>query len=140
MKKATVAVGNRRLLKLAAFLRTVPRERFNYAEFVGWDWQGAQDLSCGTKGCALGWAATMPEFRRLGLHLAKGTGSPTITGRDNPWLAAEKLFGIERYEAYELFSPSYDFVKDIDENYATPKYVARKLEQFVKARVNDSEG
>src|SRR6266850_3102712 len=118
-----MAVGNKRLLKLAAFLRTVPRKRFDYTEFVGWDWKGAQDLSCGTKGCALGWAATMPEFRRLGLHLAKGTGFPTLAQRDDPWLAAERLFGIERYEAYELFSPSFDFAKDFDENNATPKYV-----------------
>lgn len=132
--KTTKAVGNRRLLKLAAFLRTVPTQKFNYAEFVGWDWQGAQDLSCGTQACALGWAATMPEFRRLGLHLKKGSGFPTTTGRDDPWDAAVKLFGIERFEAYELFSPSYDYANGFDENYATPKYVARKIERFVKAR------
>ena len=135
MKRATVEVGNKRLLKLAAFLQTVPRERFDYNTFVGDDWKGAQNLSCGTQACALGWAATMPTFRRLGLYL-KQTGYPALKGdtRSDAFEAAAKLFGISISDAYALFSPMYNWDTGIDEGSATPKYVARKIRNFVKDR------
>lgn len=46
-------VSNNRLLKLAAFLDTVPPERFKYDTWAGEDWKGKPDLSCGTTACAL---------------------------------------------------------------------------------------
>ena len=128
MKKASEAIGNRRLLKLAAFLRTVPRSRFDYSVFVGGDWAGAQDLSCGTQACALGWAATMPTFRRLGLYLNRAF-RPVLKGLRDPWRSAERLFSLDREEAITLFAPD-----DLSEDYATPKYVASKLERFVASR------
>lgn len=127
MKKASMTVGNRRLLKLAAFLRTLPRERFDYTSWVGNGWEGAQDLSCGTTGCALGWAATMPAFRRLGLHL--GPDAAPRLGRKMPMESARLLFGLSG-EEYSLFVPENSM-----ENAATPKYVARKIERFVKQRM-----
>lgn len=51
-----------RLLRLAAFLDTLPPERFDYRTWVGKDWQGKADLSCGTTACALGWAMTLPDM------------------------------------------------------------------------------
>jgi hypothetical protein len=127
MKQVTVAEGNRRLLKLAAFLRTLPRRRFNYGHWVGDDWAGAQDLSCGTTACALGWAATMPTFRRLGLSLTP-VGEPGLKGvAGGAFDAAAQLFGLHG-EQYSLFAPDYE------EEDATPKQVARKIEQFVAAR------
>lgn len=129
------AIGNRRLLKLAEFLRTVPRRRFNYMVWVGLDWKGAADLSCGTTACALGWATTMPYFRRLGLRLLRGENDVVArvglaSDPDNwqPMEAASEVFGITEEESAELFSPNDD------EGDATPKYVAKKIEKFVAAR------
>ena len=124
----SMTVGNRRLLALAAFLRKLPRKRFNYAM---WSDDDHTEKSCGTTGCALGWAASMPRFRRLGLHI-DGTGIPVC---GNPFdgnigaSAGAEIFGISYGEACELFHPNED-----EEN-ATPKYVARKIERFVAKRV-----
>jgi len=63
------AVYRNRLLRLAKFLRTLPDCRFDFKEWVGRDWDGKPDLSCGTTACALGWAAAMPEFRALGFGI-----------------------------------------------------------------------
>ena len=132
-------VSNRRLLKLAAFLRTLPRDRFDYKRWVGADWKGKQDLSCGTTACALGWAATIPAFRRLGLRLRKIPGWDYSNGevvfgkgKDIPrdLDAARALFGLNYDEAYLLFAPA----EDGSEANATPKYVARKIEKLVKCR------
>lgn len=148
MNTATPAVGNRRLLKLAAFLRTVPRERFNYSTWTGEDWKGKQDLSCGTTACALGWAATMPCFRRLGMQLEpinfpwpsqdsfmdkeNGTeGMVTLKGQDtnNPFEVAQIIFGLSDDDAEFLFSP-----QGYGEDRATPKQVAKKIENYVAKR------
>jgi hypothetical protein len=139
MKKATTEVGNRRLLKLAEFLRTVPRKKFDYRSWVGADWEGKQDLSCGTTACALGWAATMPSFRRLGMRLKTIESSMATTTyhgyvglkdsntTDSLWVA-EQVFGLSYEDASRLFTPSED------EEEATPKQVAKKIEQFVAKR------
>lgn len=132
----TKATGNARLLKLAEFLRTVPRKRFDYRTWVGDDWKGAQDLSCGTTACALGWATTMPEFRRLGLRLFKSSYSNTgYVGMDgeaedtiDPSGAAEQIFGLDSTAVGYLFAPGRG------ESRATPKRVAKKIEKFVAAR------
>lgn len=123
----SIATGNRRLLKLAAFLRNLPRNRFDYTQFVGDDWEGAPDLSCGTTACAMGWATTMPEFRRLGLRLAAG-GYPHIQGRGSGIAAAETLFALGFGDAMYLFVPG------LGEHPATPKQVAAKIERFVRGR------
>lgn len=127
-------VGNRRLLKLAAYLATIPGRRFDYWKWVGQDWKGKPDLSCGTRACALGWATTMPEFRRLGLSMVKEepspNGRPTLRGHPNlyPVNVAALLFGISLEEATYLFIPRGEELN------ATPLYVARKIERFVKTR------
>lgn len=123
----TKTVGNRRLLALAAFLRTLPQKRFDYGLWVGSDWRGAQDLSCGTTACAFGWAATMPQFRRLGLRIDRD-GMPCIA-RLSVMESAERLFGLDGVESDYLFYPN-----NIGEEQATPKYVARKIERFVRGR------
>lgn len=64
-----MSVYKARLLKLADFLDKLPTDRFNINTFVGPDWKGKTDLSCGTTACMFGWATTMPEFQELGLRL-----------------------------------------------------------------------
>ena len=64
-------MNTRLLLKLADLLEKLPAKRFDYSRWVGRDWAGASDLSCGTVACALGWATTMPALRRRGLRLSE---------------------------------------------------------------------
>lgn len=147
------ATSNRRLLKLADFLDALPRKRFNYEVWVGQDWQGAPDLSCGTTACALGWAATMPEFRRLGLKLDRSDRDPA-SGFIAPWMsggtvklptgevgeeAAAEVFGLTFDEACYLFDPSTDLYYAESaplspDEHATAKRVARHIRQFVEHR------
>lgn len=98
-----IHVTKRRLLKLAAFLEKLPPERFDYDRWVGNDWLGEPDLSCGTAACALGWATTIPEFRRLGLRLSR-CGEPHC-GRLYDHAAATEIFGVTENEAAFLFIP-----------------------------------
>lgn len=123
------AVGNRRLLKLASFLRTLPRKRFDYRWWVGDDWQGGKDLSCGTTACALGWATVIPEFRKKGLKLEfdEWDAGKVRFGHREGLRAAEAFFGIHFNEAASLFLPNGDAN-------ATAKQVARKIERFVDRR------
>lgn len=120
-------VHAKRLLKLADFLEKLPRKRFDYATWVGDTWDGTplQSESCGTTACALGWAATMPLFRRLGASLKKYTdyegGFVCFKGRSRMHCF---LFtgGAGKYGE----TPMPDSV--------TPKQAAKHIRNFVAAR------
>ena len=130
-----------RLLKLADFLETLPPERFDYSDWVGWNWKGDQTLSCGTPACALGWAAAMPEFRELGLQLIACPAAfrdgviGKIGLKDDPDCGAEHasavIFGLSEDEHDYLFVP--DWSNDLDEN-ASAKEVADHIRRFVEER------
>jgi hypothetical protein len=142
----TKATSNRRLLKLADFLTALPRKRFDYGVWVGHDWKGAADLSCGTTACALGWAATMPEFRRLGLVLNPESGvfeGPIVNRKHDasgPTDAAMVTFGLDYDEATYVFHPEspppyrLPHLPRGPEIDATPKQVATHIRRFVKNR------
>ena len=70
------------LLDLANFLDKLPPERFKYNDWVGKDWGGKLDLSCGTTACALGWATQIPSIAAKGLRLAQNlvSGSEPLSG------------------------------------------------------------
>lgn len=101
---ATRTAGLRRLLKLADFLDALPPARFDYGVWVRSDWQGSSDLSCGTAACALGWATTIPEFRKMGLRLVRRfkSGVPVYKSREGA-SAAAAFFGVTDEEAFYLF-------------------------------------
>jgi hypothetical protein len=113
-----IEVSNQRLLLLADFLEVLPIDRFDYNHWVGLNWKGAPDLSCGTTACALGWACAMPEFQALGLQLSSDTqhvaqvakvinpklGVPDDYG-DHSLEAAMVTFGLTMPEAEYLFCP-----------------------------------
>lgn len=129
------ATSDRRLLKLADFLDALPPGRFHYNRWVGAGWQGAQDLSCGTTACALGWAAAMPTFRRLGLRLSWSDGFGKVKGPNGSvdFNAAAEVFGISLQEAVFLFCPrsqlgTYGWSPRGD---AAPQEVAAHLRRFV---------
>ncbi len=111
-----------RLLLLADFLETVPPERFDMARWTGVDWAGKSDLSCGTAACAMGWATTIPQFRKLGLKLNK-FGVPEFKSYFG-YGAATRLFDIDFYETTYLFA-SYTNFRHSSRN------VARKIRDFI---------
>ena len=122
-----------RLLLLADFLEKLPPERVDYHRWVGAGWKGHQDLSCGTSACALGWAATMPEFQALGLRIRSKKGFNAYVGLEGveapsfaaPYKAAKKIFDLKEGDAEYLFAPE-------DDDYAySPVQVARKIRWFV---------
>lgn len=129
------------LLKVAALLETLPRNRFNYSVWVGKDWKGATDLSCGTKACALGWATTIPEFHAQGLRL--GTFDPEA-GDSNHGLsqnterACKVLFGVGAWDDEGPFQPQQGLDEENQAEYgddASPKQVAQRIREFVEANV-----
>lgn len=71
------SIYSKRLLLLADFLDKTTPERFDYSRWVGDDWQGKPDLSCGAKACALGWGATIPELHEAGLNLVSAYDAPS---------------------------------------------------------------
>jgi len=140
------AVHRRRLLMLAAFLRKLPRSRFNFHHWVGPYWKGSQDLACGTAACAMGWAATIPELRRAGLRLVQtvqGIGHVVLRGQEpedtygsaTERAAASKVFGITDDDQFNrLFIPEHTLPGD-----ATPKRVAREIERYVREQERRAE-
>jgi hypothetical protein len=141
-------VYKKRLLKLADFLDELPPKRFDFTQWVDEDWKGKPDLSCGTKACALGWATTIPSFRRLGMNLGHHIdvyggvvnyvrlgGSRDLC--DGPFKAAKKVFGLATYEEFEfLFVPDSACELGDREYYnsgggAKPKTVAKDIRRFV---------
>lgn len=110
MNNSPIAVGNRRLLKLAAFLEALPKHLFNYCWFCNsWNVTNLSPekaTACGTTACALGWATAIPSFRKLGLKLLRG--SVVITPPDSDYqkagaVAAAHVFHMPNDEACDMF-------------------------------------
>lgn len=143
-------ISDRRLERLCKLLDELPRKRFHYDTWVGPEWQGSPDLSCGTTACAGGWATTIPAFRRLGLRaVRRGEHNDIVLRRGARNLysfdALERLFDITYWEARYLFSPSNGVpaskwrglgaLKPIGPGiHATPKAVAKHIRAFIRAR------
>ena len=146
-------MNKQRLLTLATFLEKLPRKRFDFSHFVGEDWKGAQDLSCGTTACAVGWCPVIPAFKKLGLRIVwidhepgvKILGQKIDRGIDTAFSismkTAERLFDLTETESKFLFVPSlYDGIAYRDRRLddrkpgskATPKAVARHIRKFVE--------
>ena len=123
------AEGKRRLLVLASHLYQLKGGVFDFSTWVGDDWAGKQDLSCGTVACALGHACAIPEFQKLGLYMDKITLSPAIPNRGSGLTAAQTLFHLDASEASYLFMPNH-FNGLSDES--TAKQVADNIRSFVQ--------
>lgn len=152
------AVSRNRLLTLASFLEALPNRRFDFSVLVdGETWKGKEDLSCGTTACAMGWAPTIPAFRKAGLSMK---ARPYNDERWNPdtqaWDkvtkyeprfqyekrdgqsfddtdAIREFFGLSRDEEDFLFYPdvAFDGVRSPDTG-ATAKAVAKHIRKFVE--------
>jgi len=142
-------VYKRRLLALADLLQKLPAKRFNYSSWVGDDWGGKSDLSCGTTACAFGWATTMPSLRRLGLvlHKVHQDISEVKLHKNGKYLepdkAAREVFGLSYGEFEYLFVPysgreltSYKLPESYLGDRASAKEVAAHIRKFVEAKYN----
>lgn len=137
--KRQMKTGNDRLLTLSNLLFDLDEHRFDYTSWVGRDWSGKADLSCGTKACALGWATTIPALRREGLRLRFLTNSygekfSTVvntkkTELRDPFSVAQDLFSLSPAQAEHLFAPDSP-----QERTAKPWEVANKIREFVFKR------
>lgn len=99
-----------KLRTLHNFLTTIPESQIH---MDSWYVEGPD---CGTVGCAMGWACTIPEFKALGLGLdAAGNGAYAVrfdppndeTGEETKFgfTAAARFFGINGDQAHYLFNP-----------------------------------
>lgn len=110
-------IGHQRLLRLADFLETVPPAQFDMR--MWW---------CGSRGCALGWACTIPEFVKAGLHL-NDNGEPAFNdGEETPFSAAESFFNLDQ-DGWHLFCADPD--PDVC---GSPTAVAADIRAYVAAR------
>lgn len=63
-------MNRHRLAVLLHHLRhNVKDDKFSLDEWVLFDLKVGYDISCGSMGCALGHATTIPEFQEAGLHM-----------------------------------------------------------------------
>lgn len=112
-----MAINAKRLLRLADYLETVPRDHFDMGTWGG-------KSSCGFSGCAMGWAVHGRLFR--GLKSASYLGRracPSFNGATG-FEAAAELFDITIDQAEEkLFGPHIK---------GTPKQVAKRIRKFVR--------
>lgn len=119
-----------RLLKLAAYLDTLPPEKFDLSTW-----------HCGTTGCAVGHACTMPEFRAEGLRLSEPVDAfddslsyyPTYDGLDH-WHAVCAFFELTKPESTYLFD-MYEYSRfegdecTFDGGDAPPDMVAARIRE-----------
>lgn len=132
-------IHKRRLRKLIAFLRRLPRKRFNFGVV-------RNETSCGAVACAIGW---MPNvFPRVfkpvsAIPCIHWTHEVTFRGEKYTFFydIAEWLTGLER--ARNLFYPSCQ--KIVDDRLpnlpktASPKQVAAMLEKFIRIQEQDAK-
>ena len=112
----------------------MPPERFDYGMYVGGDWAGAQDLSCGTCACAIGWMPQVPELQGLGLKYVRRFGSnggaEVVSDETNDsWDTASYIFDVSSRDVGYLFHPSA-YGNPLRED-ASAKAVAAHIRDFV---------
>lgn len=131
------AIHIKRLRKLIAFLRKLPRKRFNFAIIRN------EPPKCGAVGCAIGYMPNVfPRvFKSFALPSEEGadwTHGVGFRGKGQPNFisVAEWVSGLPYEKAHFLFEPENQFLiddrlPDLDKD-ATPKQVARMLEKFIE--------
>lgn len=146
-------VGVRRLETLANFLDALPTKVFSIHDWMDINRQkeGTDVLlnkqgelkgtvtpeqmhNCGAAACAVGWACTIPEFRKAGLRMT--TGEYPVFRHHTSFDAVVKFFKIalEGYYydettrvAIQLFDGS-----SYTSNRVTPKMVAKRIRKLLK--------
>lgn len=131
-------VYKKRLLKLADKLDWVHKHvphQFDYNQWIGLDWEGKADLSCGTSACALGWATTIKSFRRLGLRVPDNSHSDY----NSKWAEmGMEIFGLWEEGFRKVFVPSYSGLGREGGKLISAKQVASHIREFVKEKYPDA--
>lgn len=102
-----------RLQHLITVLAAVPASDLDMCSWFEEPWQIE---SCGTAGCAFGYAALDPVFNKQGLGRFQNTVVYAQAGRRyivQGFAAAERFFGITQEESNYIFMPtSYQYIGD----------------------------
>lgn len=125
------ATGKRRLLSLAKLLETkVPPKKFKMTHWT--EGKKTDPRECGTAGCAIGWATTLPHFKKAGLRVVRSNeidigvySSRLVFGRQENWGVPPVFFDISHKESRHLFAPDYY------NGNPTPKTVAKRIRALV---------
>lgn len=129
-------MNTQRLQQLADFLKTVPTEKFNLAQWrqirAGRITATDDQLksNCNTQACAIGWACLMPEFQKEGLKFAPAdyaysSGYPVYNNFIN-WRAVQAFFDLSFSQAQFLFSSDFYPVS------ANPKHVIDRINFIIQ--------
>jgi len=134
----------RRLTKLADYMDSLPPSARDHFDMGAWFTHSGNHplsvktpakehfLDCGSTACALGWASTMPYFRRLGLGLVyeesddegyEGAGELFFDGHRVQWDGMDWL-GLTQVQAEHLFA------HNVPVN--TPKQWAKLCRKFLR--------
>lgn len=115
-------IATRRLTRLIKFMESLPESAAKHFDMQSWFAhegendhpqlqtgkdvpEGALEL-CGTTACAMGWAATMPYFKRLGLRLVMDRCDASLYfkgAKDFMFNEAPKAFDMEPHQAIVFF-------------------------------------
>lgn len=123
-----MTINAERLLKLADYLETVPRDHFNMSK-----WSEDKPSGCGFSGCAIGWAAHGKLFPGLSLVRVRKPVTQNFHPRyvkrgrvrgTTGFRGVGVCFSISAWQASRLFTE--------DRISKTPKQVAKRIRQFVR--------
>jgi len=117
--------NTKRLMKLADFLETVPRKKFDIGMWVtsrATEPEGDKPGECGFGACAMGWAVHAELFEGLSFALCDWPKYEGRIGLD----AAQTLFDIHMDTAKHFF-----IADEYPGRRATPKQVAKRIRAFV---------
>jgi len=152
MSERQLDVSNRRLLKLAEHLDTIPVEAFNIHHWVSLNekdtvWapevkkleqydsisEGVlANVECGFAACAVGHASSIKEFQQEGFRMLHdeefGPIYPSYRGRHS-FAAVNLFFGLDDEEAQMLFQSTGYGTRNV-----TPYDVAKQIRTFVNTR------
>jgi hypothetical protein len=131
-KRIPSKVTVRRLRKLAAFLRELPRRKFDFGTWARDPGNPDPRIKLDphdrkTVACAAGWATCIPEFKRAGLRLRNGI--PSMPSGAAGSHAMAEVLGIDERIALQYFVSPYYYDVYISLE-VTPKKVARGLERL----------
>lgn len=140
-----------RLEKLYTFLGTVNPKKFDFSSWAE-STSGKPDVNvCGTTACALGWAGSMPEFRKRGLKLEWDVSNygpddvvadASVILRDRHGMsiaegeeAGAEFFGLTDEEADYLFIPDGQSLGEgIGPSDMSLKDYRRELRKFINSK------
>lgn len=132
--------GFKRLYRLCDYMASLPRsavKHFNMQHFYEHQGEGHDhqlpvapkvgDLhACGTTACALGWAMTVPSFRRAGLRIEESERFFEGESADYFVCGSEEVFGLDEdsYEWEQLFGG--------DNTDKSPKAWAKRVRRLLR--------